>query len=380
MKVPFLDLGRRIAELRPELEQAIGEVLDDGRFVFGPAVQEFEAGFAAYCGVAHAVGVASGTDALAIALRAVGVAAGDEVVTVANTCVPTVSAIESFGAQPVLVDPDPVTYTLDPVQLASVVTQRTRAIVPVHLYGQCADMGAIRAFARDHDLRVVEDAAQAHGASLGDRLAGSLGDAAAFSFYPTKNLGAFGDGGAIVTNDPHVAEQARLIRNYGEVERYRSVAHGGNSRLDTMQAAVLNVCLPRLDRWNERRRELAARYTEALADTAVVLPRVGTGRRHVFHQYVIRVRDRDAFRSALAADGVATLVHYPAAVHQHPAYVELARSDGSLALSEHLAHDVVSLPLYPELTDGEAEAVVRAVIRAVHARPRTTGRAGSVRA
>jgi dTDP-4-amino-4,6-dideoxygalactose transaminase len=377
--VPFLDLGRRIAALRPELGEAIGRVLGGGRFVFGPEVTAFEGSFAAYCGAAHALGVASGTDALSIALQAVGVAAGDEVITVANTCVPTVAGIESFGARPVLVDPEPETYTLDPRSLESALSERTKAVVPVHLYGQCADTDAICAFARAHDLRVVEDAAQAHGASLAGHRAGTLGDAAAFSFYPTKNLGALGDGGAVVTNDPQVAERARLLRNYGEHERYRSIIHGTNSRLDTLQAAVLSVFLDHLAEWNERRRELAAYYKEALAEAPLVLPTEADGRVHAYHLFVVRVGDRDGFRAALAAEGIETLIHYPSAIHEQPAYRDLAVGR-SLETSERLAREVVSLPLYPELTDAEAEAVTQAVKRAVRVRSKASGRADSAHA
>jgi dTDP-4-amino-4,6-dideoxygalactose transaminase len=377
--VPFLDLGRRVATMRPQLDGAIADVLDGGRFVLGPAVEEFEKAFATFCGASHAIGVASGTDALAIALQAVGVAAGDEVITVANTCVPTVSAIESFGARPVLVDPEPTTYTLDPATLEAACGERTKAIVPVHLYGQCADVDAITSFARTHGLQVVEDAAQAHGAAFRGRRAGTLGDAAAFSFYPTKNLGALGDGGAVVTNDPDVAACARLLRNYGESERYRSVAHGVNSRLDTLQASVLSTSLQHLDRWNDRRRDLAAFYKQQLADAPLVLPAEGIDRHHVYHLFVVLVADRDDFRAALDARGVGTLIHYPVAIHEHPAYHALSR-DGALETSERLAREVVSLPLYPELTDAEAEAVVEAVKQAAHAPPKANARTGSARA
>jgi dTDP-4-amino-4,6-dideoxygalactose transaminase len=348
VNVPFLDLRRQTEALRPELERALARVLDGGRFVGGPVVEEFEQAWARYCGVAHAVGCASGTDALALALRAVGVEPGDEVITAANTCVPTVAAIEQAGALPVLADADPETYTLDPARLEEAITERTRAIVPVHLYGRCAEMAPIVRVARERGLKVVEDAAQAHGAEYEGRRAGSLADAAAFSFYPTKNLGALGDAGALVTDDPEVAARARRLRRYGEEERYRSLEAGVNSRLDPLQAAVLLCKLERLDDWNARRRELARRYREAgLAAPA-----------GVHHLFVIRVPHREAFRARLAGAGVETLVHYPLPVHGHPAYARLARP--GLETSERLAREVVSLPLYPELTDDEAEAVARA--------------------
>jgi dTDP-3-amino-3,4,6-trideoxy-alpha-D-glucose transaminase len=368
VRVPFLDLSRAVAASRGELEAALGRVLDEARFVLGPPVEAFEWAFADWCGAAHAVGVASGTDALALALRAAGVGPGDEVVTAASTCVPTVAAIEAAGATPVLADVDPVSRTLDPESAAAAITARTRALVPVHLYGRCADMAALRALAAEHGLAVVEDAAQAHGATHGDRRAGTLGDAAAFSFYPTKNLGALGDAGAVVTDDPALADRVRMLRSYGERERYDSVESGTNSRLDTLQAAALLARLPGLDAANERRRRLAARYTEGLAGLGLELPDDAAGG-HAFHLYVVAVPERDGFRAALAERGVDTLVHYPRAVHEHPAYGHLARP-GELEISERLAREVVSLPLYPELTDAEAEAVVEAVRAAVAGRTR----------
>jgi dTDP-4-amino-4,6-dideoxygalactose transaminase len=361
VNVPFLDLGRQVETMRAELDRAIGEVLSAGRFVLGEPVEVFEREFAEYCGASQAIGVASGTDAIALALRAVGVGPGDEVVTVANTCVPTVAGIELAGAAPVLVDAEPSSLTLDPATLAGALTERTQAILPVHLYGQCADMSPILDFARKHGLKVVEDAAQAHGAEYQGRRAGSLADAAAFSFYPTKNLGALGDGGAVVTNDPEVAERARLLRTYGERRRYESVLHGTNSRLDTIQAAILRAKLRRLDAWSDRRREIAAAYLESLADTPLLLPREAKGRRHVYHLFVLQTPQRDAFRSALAERGVETLVHYPRAVHQHPAYEGIAVDPAGVAESERLVQEIASLPLYPELSDAEVAYVIDAV-------------------
>lgn len=368
MDVPFLDLSRRVEEIRAALDAAIAGVLDAGRFVLTERVEDFEREFAAWCGVSRAIGVASGTDAIGIALRAVGVEPGDEVVTVANTCVPTVAGIEAAGAVPVLIDVDPETFTLDPACLERALTPRTQAVVPVHLYGRCADMEPILDVARTRGLKVVEDAAQAHGAEYGGRRAGTLGDAAAFSFYPTKNLGALGDAGAVVTDDREVAERARLLRNYGERERYVSVLAAGNSRLDALQAAALSAQLPHLERWNERRRELASLYREALADTGLALPTEAERGRHVYHLFVVRVPDRDAFRARLSEAGIGTLVHYPRPVHWHPAYAHLDRGDQSLAISERLCGEVVSLPLYPELTDAEAERVIEGVRAAAAAR------------
>jgi len=361
--VPFLDLSRQVESIRPELERAISAVLDRGRFVAGTAVAGFETAFAEYCGAAHAVGVGNGSDAITLALRALGIGPGDEVVTVANTCVPTLTGILGAGATAVLVDVDPRTYTLDPELLRDVVTERTRAIVPVHLYGQCADMDRIVAFARDHGLKVVEDAAHAHGAEYGGRRAGSLADVAAFSFYPTKNLGALGDGGMVVTDDAEVDATLRRLRNHGESEAGHAIDVGRNSRLDELQAAVLRVKLEHLDAWNERRRALASFYADELRDAPVALQASATGCLHAHHLFVVRAAGRDGLRQRLAAGGVGSLVHYPLALHRHPAHRGLAVGAERLHVSERLADEVVSLPLYPELSDADAETVVAAVHR-----------------
>ena len=351
MTVPFLDLSRSVAAVRGELDRSLAAVLDTGRFVLGPAVAEFEREWAEATAAAHAVGVASGTDALALALRAAGVSLGDEVVTAANTCVPTVAAIEAAGAAPVLVDVRDDTWTIDADRLSEAIGPRTRAVVPVHLYGRRVD-DAVFEVARAHELVVVEDAAQAHGLPRGD------GVAAAYSFYPTKNLGSLGDGGALVTDDERVAERARRLRVYGEEERYRSVEPGVNSRLDELQAAVLLAKLPYLAEWNARRRALAERYLAALAEADVRLPVAGGD--HVWHLFVVRVADRDTFQRVMLERGVETAVHYPRAVHEHPAYAHLAR-DGGFPVAEALAREVVSLPLYPELRDDEAGLVIDAL-------------------
>jgi len=352
MRVPFLDLASATEPLRAELDAALARSLDESLYVGGAAVAEFERAWADFCGVEHSVAVGSGTAALELALRGAGLGAGDEVLVPANTCVPTVAAIESSGATPVLVDAHPDTWTLDPDRLADARSARTRAIVPVHLYGRGADLEAIGAFAREHELVVVEDAAQAHGLEG----VAEASAAAAFSFYPTKNLGALGDAGAIVTNDDAVAAHARRLRSYGEDERYHSVEPGTNSRLDTMQAAVLLAKLGHLSAWNERRRQLAARYHELLVDLPLELPAWDDG--SVWHLYVVRVADREAFRAALRAGGIGTAVHYPRAIHQHPAYARLGRD---LPVAEALAREVVSLPLHPELRDAEQDAVVDAI-------------------
>jgi dTDP-4-amino-4,6-dideoxygalactose transaminase len=343
----------------------VARVLDGGRFIFGEELERFEASFASYCGTRFAIGVASGTDAITVALQAAGVSSGDEVITAANTCIPTIAGIEGAGAIPVLVDCDEATYTLDPTLLEEAITPRTRAIVPVHLYGQCADLDPILSIAQRHGIQVIEDCAQAHGSEYGGRRAGSFGQAAAFSFYPTKNLGALGDGGAVVTNDEEVAERARLLRNYGERGRFEHVLRGRNSRLDALQAALLTAKLAHLDEWNERRRVLAQRYQTALEGTEAHAPLEAERRRHVYHLYVVRVSERDRFRSALAEMGIETAVHYPTPVHRQGAYVDLMPVDRSLASCEELASQIVSLPLYPELSDDEATQVASAAAAAL---------------
>jgi dTDP-4-amino-4,6-dideoxygalactose transaminase len=353
---------------RGEIDAAIQAVLQRGRYILGEEVAAFEREFAGYLGVRHAVGVASGTEALTLALSACGIGAGDEVITVSHTAVATVVGIQHCGATPVLVDVKPDTYTLDPNQLAGAVTPRTRAIVPVHLYGQPADMGAIVAFARAHQLKVIEDCAQAHGATWRSspraswQKAGTLGDAAAFSFYPTKNLGALGDAGCVVTGDGGIAERLRLLREYGWRERYVSVLAGGNSRLDELQAAVLRVKLPRLDEWNARRRELAALYTQRLNGAPVTTPVSVPDTLPVFHQYVVRVKDREPLRTALAATGIGTAIHYPVPIHLQPAYRSLAQP-GALPVTERLGGVILSLPMHAHLGDEAAHRVAEELVR-----------------
>jgi dTDP-4-amino-4,6-dideoxygalactose transaminase len=359
--VHFLDLRRHVEAIREELDAAVASVLDGGMFVFGEPVEAFERAFASFCGTKDAVGVASGTEAITIALQAVGVEPGDVVVTAANKCVPTVAGIEAAGARAVLADVDEETYTLDPAGVEPLLTERTKAILPVHLYGQCVDLDPILELARDRGLKVVEDAAQAVGAEYRDARAGSLADAAAFSFYPTKNLGALGDGGAVTTGDPEIAERARLLRNYGERAKYDSVLRGWNSRLDTMQAAILSAKLPHLEGWTDRRRQLAGLYDEALAGSAAIAPVEAEGRRHAYHLYVVRVPDRESLQRQLQEEGIGTAIHYPRPVHRQPAYEDLG--GGHLSTSERLSTEILSLPLYPELLDAEVEAVAAAVAR-----------------
>jgi len=359
MSVPFRALARQVASQRAELDASIARVLDSGRFVLTDEVERFEIAFAKWCGAGYAVGVASGTDAITIALLAAGIGPDDEVVTAPNTCVPTIVGIERAGARPVLADVDPETYTLDPAAVERVVTRRTKAIVPVHLYGQMTDMGPLLELASQRHVALIEDCAQAHGATWNHRKAGSVGRVGAFSFYPTKNLGALGDGGAVITDDPEVAEQARLLRNYGERARFEHVLRGLNSRLDGLQAAVLSTRLAGLDAAVERRRALALRYEEELAGTSLVTPRVADGREHAYHLYVVQADRRDEFRNRLAERGVATAVHYPIPIHRQPAYRELDRR-GGFPVAERLAQRIASLPLSEQHTDEEIDEAANA--------------------
>ncbi len=362
MAIPQADPGANYRAHRAEIDAAIARTLESGRYILGPEVEAFEAEFAAYCGVAHASGVGSGTEALTLALRAVGVGPGDEVITVAHTAVATVAAIEAAGARPVLVDVDPVFYTLDPARLDAAITTRTRAVIPVHLYGQPADLAPIRDWTRRHGLWLIEDAAQAHGAIYHGRRVGSWGDLACFSFYPTKNLGALGDGGMVVTDNADLAERVRLLRQYGWRVRYISHIPGTNSRLDELQAAVLRVKLRYLEVENERRRALARRYTSLLAGSDVIPPTERPDACHVYHLYVIRYARRDQLRAALHSQGIGSTVHYPVPVHLQPAYSHLRLGRAALPVSEGLSREVLSLPLYPEMSEEEVERVASIVL------------------
>jgi dTDP-4-amino-4,6-dideoxygalactose transaminase len=358
--VPFIDLRGQYLSLRAELDAAVAETLESGWYILGAQVKAFEEKFAAYCGLAHGVGVGSGTEALHIALAALDLEPGSEVITVSHTAVATVAALELAGLHPVFVDIDPATYTVAPEKIEAAITPRTRAILPVHLYGQPANMTPIMEIARRHNLRLVEDCAQAHGATCHGQRVGSLGDIAAFSFYPTKNLGAAGDGGMIVTAEPALAERARLLRQYGWAERYVSHVRGLNSRLDELQAAMLRVKLDHLDRWNERRRALAGLYDELLAGSGLGLPAPEAG--HVYHLYVVRSAEREALREHLKARGVSSLVHYPVPVHLQPAYADLGYGPGSLPQTERAAAEVLSLPLYPEMTEEMVRRVAECIL------------------
>jgi dTDP-3-amino-3,4,6-trideoxy-alpha-D-glucose transaminase len=359
-RVPFVDLRPTSAGIADDVEAAIRRVLASGWFILGEEVGRFERHFAEYCGAAFAVGVGNGTDAIALGLKACGVEPGDEVITVAHTALPTLCAISQIGAIPVLVDIEPDTATMDPRAIEAAITGRTRAIVPVHLYGQAADMTAILTIAQAHGLAVVEDCAQAHGAQANGRSVGALGNAGAFSFYPTKNLGAIGDGGMVTTNDPAVAERLRLLRNYGQTDRYRHKIVGVNSRLDELQAAILDAKLRYLDEWTERRRALAARYAQGLAGL-LQLPVERPWARHVFHLYAVQTPRRDELQRALAAAGVDSIVHYPIPAHLQEAYLHLGVPKGTLPHTERVAADVLSLPLYPELRFEDVDYVCEIV-------------------
>jgi dTDP-3-amino-3,4,6-trideoxy-alpha-D-glucose transaminase len=369
LRVAFLDLGRQVAVMRGELEAAIARVLASGRFLLGEEGDTLEREFAAACGAAHAVGVASGTDAVELALRAVGVQPGDEVVTQANTCVPTVIGIVRAGGRPVLCDSDPKSGAIDLASLEAALGERTRAVVPVHLYGQCADTEAIVGLCEPRGIAVVEDCAQAHAATLRGRGAGTIGAAGAFSFYPTKNLGALGDAGAVITGDTEVAERVRLLRHYGQADRDRHERFGVNSRLDEIQAAVLRAKLPLLEGWTERRREIASIYSAALRDGPVEPLVELPGRRLVFHLFVVRAPDRERLRADMSDSGIDTLIHYPLPIHRQPVFAELSGGPVSLWGAEQLGKSVLSLPLYPELTEEEINAVAAAAAFAAANQP-----------
>ncbi len=355
--IPFFEATEQYYQIKDEIDAGVASVLRSGRFILGPQVEAFEAEFAAYCGARFAVGVANGTEAIALALAACGIGHGDEVLTAANTSVFTALAISMVGARPRLADVDPRTYTLDPAQLETTLTPRTCAIIPVHLYGQPADMVPIMDVARQRGLYVVEDACQAHGAEYRGQRVGSIGHLGTFSFYPTKNLGAYGDGGAVVTNDAALAERLRQLRNGGRADRDRHVVRGYNSRLDEIQAAVLRVKLRYLDEWNEGRCALAGRYNRALEDAPVAIPVEAAYARHVYHLYVVRSCARDRLRRYLADCGIQTLVHYPVPVHLQPAFVDLGYLSGSFSESERACDEVLSLPMFPELREEHADMI-----------------------
>jgi dTDP-4-amino-4,6-dideoxygalactose transaminase len=359
--IPLLDLKAQYAAIRGEIEPVVLEVLASGEYASGRHVEAFERNFAAYCGARQAVALNSGTSALQLAMLALGIGPGDEVVTVSMTFVATVAAIRYVGATPVLVDVDPATWNMDPAALERAITPRTRAIIPVHLHGRLADMDAILAVARRHGLPVIEDAAQAHGAELGGQRAGTFGAIGCFSFYPGKNLGACGEGGAVVTDNPGLAAAMRQLRDWGQEGRYNHVRHGFNFRMDNIQGAILDVKLRHLPRWTALRREIASFYDGMLAGSGVEIPQRPRGKEHVYHVYAVRTAARDALRAALQEAGVATGLHYPRPVHLQPAYADLGYGPGDLPVSERLAREMLSLPIYPEMTREQSRRVCEAL-------------------
>ena len=363
MQVPFLDVRAGYEELRAEIDEAIARVAASGRYILGPEVEAFEEQFAAYCEAGHAVGVGNGLDAVHLALLATGIRPGDEVIVASNTFIATWLAVSYAGAVPVPVEPDPATHNLDPTKIEEAITKRTRAILPTHLYGQPADLDPIAEIARRHGLRLIEDAAQAHGARYKGKRIGAHGDAVAWSFYPGKNLGALGDGGAITTNDPDVAKQARMLRNYGSREKYVHEMKGFNSRLDPIQAAILSVKLRHLDDWNARRAAVAEIYSGQLEESGVETPRVPEWAQPSWHLYVIQSESRDELAGDLRAAGIETVIHYPIPPHRQSAYREMA--DARLPIADRLAECVLSLPIGPHLSIKDAHRVVEAVVAAV---------------
>ena len=349
--IPLADLRQQYRGIKSEVDAAVARVLDSAQFVLGEEVAAFEREFASYCRASDAVAVNSGTSALHLALRAAGVGPGDEVITVPFTFVASVAAIEHAGARPVLVDIDPTYFTMDPAAAEAAITPRTKAIMPVHLFGQAADMDPILDIARRHGLLVIEDAAQAHGAEYNGRRCGSMGDLAGFSFYPGKNLGAYGEGGGVTTNNPEMARMVRLLRSWGEERRYEHVIRGFNCRMDGIQGAILRIKLRHLDEWTRARQACASHYRMVLAGTSATVPAERPGSTHVYHVFAVRLARRDAWRAHLAEHGVQTGVHYPLPIHLLPAYADLGYAEGAFPHAEAVAAEVLSLPIFPELTE-----------------------------
>jgi dTDP-4-amino-4,6-dideoxygalactose transaminase len=361
MKVPFLDLKREYASIRKEIDQAISEVLNHTQFILGPEVKAFEEEISRYCETKYAIGVASGTDALLLSLRACGVEPGDEVITSTFSFFASAGVIANLRAKPVFVDIDPFTYNIDPLQIEKSITKKTKVIMPVHLFGQCADMDPILALAKRHKIKVIEDAAQSIGAKHKGKKAGSIGDAGCFSFYPSKNLGGAGDGGMVVTNDPDLAEKLRLLRVHGSQTKYVHSIVGYNSRLDTLQAAILKVKLKYLDSWHEKRRENAAYYDLAFKEMDLITPRVESFNYHIYNQYTIAVKDREKLKEHLAQNQIGYDTYYPLPLHLQKCFEDLGYKNGDLPSSEKIALEVISLPIYPGLTKEEQDFVISTI-------------------
>lgn len=360
--IPLVDLKAQYAAIKPEIQAAIGEVLDSAQFINGPAVADFEGRFAEFCGAGYAVGVGNGTDALTLALKALGVGDGDEVITTANTFIATAEAIVAVGAAPVFVDVDPLHFNMTPEGFSAAITPRTKAVIPVHLYGQTAPIAEIVDIAKRRSIKVVEDAAQAHGAEYNGRRAGSWGDAATFSFYPAKNLGAYGDAGAVVTNSEEVAARARMLRDHGRTDKYLHEYIGVNSRLDTLQAAILGVKLAHMDEWNAARRAIAAKYDAALSEFRwLTAPTEIASGRHIYHLYVIQCARREELRRYLSDNGIGVGIHYPVPLHLQPAFRALGYGAGDFPVAERLADSILSIPMYPEMTAAQQQRIVQAI-------------------
>ena len=362
-RIPVSDPHASYLSYKNEIDAAIHKVLDSGWYILGEVTREFESNFADYIGVKHCVGVNSGTDAISLALRALDIGAGDEVITVSLTAVATVAAIDLVGATPVLCDIDPDTRCMDASKVQGLISEKTKAILPVHLYGHPADLPALQAIAKKHNLFLIEDCAQAHGAQIDGKMIGSFGDLACFSFYPTKNLGAFGDGGAVCTNNDALADRLRWLREYGWKERYISYYKGMNTRLDEMQAAILNVKLKHLEHDTQKRIAIAQTYQQALAGLDLKLPNTKPGYRHVYHLYVVETDHREGLQAYLRDNGVGTAIHYPQAVHQQPAYNQKIKGFNDLPVTNSLVPKILSLPMYPELSEDKQEHVIEMIRR-----------------
>ena len=358
INIPFGNLSKQYITYKEEIDTILQEVLNKGNFILGENVAKFEKEFAAYCGCNFAVGVGSGTEALHLALLACGVGAGDKVITVANTAVPTISAIRFAQAVPVFVDIDEETYNINPKLIERKISKRTKAILPVHLYGNPCNMAEILKIAKSNNLKVIEDCAQAHGAEFQDKKVGGFGDAGCFSFYPSKNMGAYGDAGIVVTNQDDIARNLKLLRNYGQEERYSSVIEGFNSRLDEIQAALLRFKLKKLDEWNKIRISISKKYTDSFKDLDIICPKSNVESKHVYHLYVIRIKNREDFISYLGRNGIKSLIHYPIPIHLQPAYRELGIKKDILPITEKISEEVVSIPIYPELAEREVDYII----------------------
>ena len=361
MNIPFVDLKSQYNSIKEEMDAAINAVISRTAFIGGPFLADFEKEFAHFCGTKYCVGVGNGTDALFIALKALGIGAGDEVITAANSFIATSEAITSTGAKVVFVDCEPNNYTIDVSKIEEKISDKTKAIIPVHLYGQAADMDGIYDLAKKYDLAVVEDAAQAHGATYKGRKVGTLGDVACFSFYPGKNLGAYGDGGAIVTNNKILEKRCRMLANHGRLEKYSHDIEGYNSRLDGLQAAILSVKLRHLADWNKGRNRVADYYLEHIKAEQVVLPRKMDGNGHVYHLFIVQVENREAFMDALKKEGISTGIHYPIPLPSQRAYSYLGHEAGDFPVAERLAERIVSLPMFPELREDQLEKIVSVI-------------------